>query len=179
MPTSYLSPKLKGCEVAHKGGRGVFAVEPVPRGTLLVIWGGEVITKRQLARLPEEKMRLIIQVEENHYLLTTREGPADWINHSCAPNAGLRGQISLIAMQDIAPGDEVCYDYAMSDASFYDEFECRCGAENCRRQVTRHDWRQPELWERYNGYFSPYLQRRIDRLQARHLRSEPMHVGQV
>jgi len=179
MPTCYLSPKLKGRELENKGGLGVFAVEPVPKGTLLAIWGGEVITQKQLTRLPEDKMRLIIQVEENHYLLTSREGPADWINHSCAPNAGLSGQISLIAMQDIDPGDEICYDYAMSDASSYDEFECQCGADNCRRRVTRHDWRLPELWERYEGYFSPYLQRRIERLQARHPESQAVTVVQA
>ena len=31
--------------------------------------------------------------------------------------------------------------------------------------MTGHDWKRPELWARYAGYFSAYLQRRIDRLQ--------------
>jgi hypothetical protein len=78
----------------------------------------------------------------------------------------LNGQITLIALRDIAVGEEVCFDYATCDGSPYDEFECECGAPSCRKHITGRDWRRPELWERYCGYFSPYLQRRIERLKA-------------
>src|SRR5262249_55358196 len=50
----------------------------------------------------------------------------------------------------------------MSDGTPYDQFPCGCGATTCRGHVTGDDWARPELWERYRGYFSPYLQRRID-----------------
>ncbi|HMY16300.1 MAG TPA: hypothetical protein PKA58_08205, partial [Polyangium sp.] len=51
-------------------------------------------------------------------------------------NAGLDGQIVLRAMRGIVPGEEICYDYAMSDGSDYDEFECTCGTPDCRQQIT-------------------------------------------
>ncbi len=161
----YLSPKLEGRACLNKGGKGVFAVTSVQAGEVLAVWGGRVVDTDALRRLPPVKRRLILQVEEDLFLLTTREGPADWVNHSCEPNAGLSGQVVLVAMRDILPGEEVCYDYAMSDSNPFDEFICRCGAANCRGRVTREDWRDPELWERYAGYFSPYLQRRIDALR--------------
>ncbi len=90
---------------------------------------------------------------------------ADFINHCCNPNAGLSGQLALVALRDIAPGEEVCFDYAMTDGSVYDEFPCSCGAANCRGRVTGNDWMRPELWKRYGSHFSPYLLRRIERLQ--------------
>jgi hypothetical protein len=31
--------------------------------------------------------------------------------------------------------------------------------------VTGDDWRNPILWKRYAGHFSPYLRRRIEALQ--------------
>jgi hypothetical protein len=65
-------------------------------------------------------------------------------------------------MRDIQPGEEICFDYAMSDTMPYDEFQCECGAPNCRRSVTGSDWQLPELQKRYAGYFSPHVQRRID-----------------
>lgn len=104
---------------------------------------------------------MIIQVEEQLYLLSANEGPGDWVNHSCTPNTGLSGQIALIAMQPIAPNEEICYDYAMSEGSVYDDFACCCGAPDCRRMITGSDWQQPLLQQRYAGYFSPYLQRRM------------------
>jgi hypothetical protein len=164
--TCLLSPRLEGRDCLHKGAKGVFALETVAAGELLAVWGGEVITVRDLELLPFEIRRLSIQVEEDIYLLATREGPADWINHSCEPNAGLCGQAVLVAMRPILAGEEICFDYAMSDGSPYDEFDCRCGSLLCRGRITGNDWRRPELWERYRGFFSPYLQRRIDLLRG-------------
>ena len=107
--------------------------------------------------------RYSLQVEDNHYLVSLSDcEPADYVNHSCAPNAGLSGQITLVAMCDIAAGEEITYDYAMSDGSTYDEFPCTCGAAECRGAVTGKDWKRPDLWRRYEGHFSPYLRRRID-----------------
>jgi len=90
---------------------------------------------------------------------------ADYFNHSCNPNCGLDSPISLVAMRDIEVGEEACFDYAMSDSSDYDEFECHCGAPNCRKTITGRDWMLPELQERYFGFFSPYLQRRIEKMR--------------
>lgn len=164
LPSSYLSPKVQGREAPHKGGHGVFAIVPIHEGELLAVMGGEVVTYDMLLRLPSGARRLTLQVEEKLYLLTSHEGPGDWINHSCSPNAGLSGQIALIAMRDIRIGEEICFDYAMCDGSAYDEFECGCSTALCRGHISGDDWRLPELQERYRGYFAPYLQRRIDQL---------------
>jgi hypothetical protein len=40
--------------------------------------------------------------------------------------------------------------------------QCVCGSEKCRRKITEEDWRLPELRRRYKGYFSQYLQEKID-----------------
>jgi hypothetical protein len=112
--------------------------------------------------MPATVRRYSLQVEENQYLVSLSDcEPPDYVNHSCDPNAGLSGQITLVAMRDIQPGEEITYDYAMSDGSPYDEFNCSCGSPHCRGHVSGEDWRRTDLWLRYAGYFSPYLQRRI------------------
>ena len=161
-PTGHISPKLEGRLITSKGGRGLFARERVRAGETLVVWGGEVATAEMLQWMSEEKHRLAVQIEENLYLVTGNEGPADWINHSCDPNTGLIGQIVLVALRDIRAGEEICFDYATTDGSSYDEFECGCGSRRCRGHVTGDDWRLAELQTRYAGHFSPYIQRRID-----------------
>lgn len=178
---SYLSPKLEARPRPEKGGCGIYAREWVQRGELLVGWGGDVLTGEQLADMPALIQRYSIQVEENLYLVTTRPiAPADYVNHCCDPNAGLSGQMTLVALRNIAPNEEVCFDYAMSDGSPYDEFNCACGAPNCRGRVTGNDWMRPELWKRYAGHFSPYLQRRIERLKRDRVRQHLVPVnGQV
>lgn len=160
---SYLSPKLEGRNYPEKGGYGVFAREAVQKGEVLAVWGGVVVPGNRLGEFSRYSQTHGIQVEEDLYLLPlTTTDPSDFFNHSCSPNAGLSGQICLVAMTDIAPDEEVCFDYAMSDSNSYDEFECNCGAPDCRGRITAADWTLPELQERYQGYFTPYLQRRID-----------------
>ncbi len=169
-PTGYVSSKLEGRLIAGKGGRGLFAREKVRAGDVLVVWGGEVVSGEALRSMAEDRLRLALQVEDDLYLLTTNEGAADWVNHSCDPNAGLDGQIVLVALRDIRAGEEITFDYATSDASPYDEFECGCASRHCRGHVTGSDWRLPELQKRYEGHFSPYVQRRIDAARATSVR---------
>jgi len=165
MNFNYLSPKFS-VKVIHDQHCGVFAEHPVGAGEIVAIWGGRVVDWDEFQSLPEVEKLHSVQVEEGFYLITPGEGDGgDYINHSCRPNCGLRGQVTLIAMRNIAPGEEATMDYAMSDGSPYAEFDCECGAVNCRSRITGEDWKLPELWERYKGYFSPYIQLRIDRLR--------------
>ncbi len=162
---SWLSPKCQVSEMGN-GAKGVFAMEAIASDEQISVWGGQVMTRAQVAAMPGKYQHYATQVEEDFYLAGVSEDAADYFNHSCNPNAGLQGQIVLVAMRDIAPSEEICFDYAMTDGSDYDEFECHCGAPNCRKFVRGSDWRNPELWEKYRGYFMPYLQKRIDRLRA-------------
>lgn len=162
-PTGHFSPRLEGRLISSKGGRGLFAKERVRAGEMLLVWGGDVVTGEALRWMSPEKHRLSVQIEEDLYLVTPNEGPADWVNHSCEPNAGLVGQIVLVALRDIRPGEEICFDYATTDGSSYDEFECGCGKPSCRGRITGDDWKLPELQARYAGHFSPYIQKRIEK----------------
>jgi uncharacterized protein len=163
--TSFLSPK---CEAHEKEDTscGVYAIQPLMKDELVVVWGGEVMDYQAFMKLPDKLRSLSVQVEESQFLVPHRIGPADCFNHSCDPNVGIVGQIVLVALRNIEIGEELCFDYAMTDGCPYDEFDCYCGSQNCRGRITGDDWKIPELWKRYRGHFAPYLQRRIDALQA-------------
>jgi uncharacterized protein len=162
--TSYLLPALEVRWIPAKARHGVFARAPIAAGTVLTVYGGSVMPAAEFLRLPRERQRAGIQVEEGLFLVAPSSEPAEHFNHSCAPNASMSGQIAVVAHCSIAAGEEVCFDYAMCDGLAYDEFNCDCGAPACRGRVTAEDWRRPELWARYPGGFSPFLQRRIDQL---------------
>jgi hypothetical protein len=175
---SYLSDKCEVHSDNGKGGRGVRARLAIPKFELIAVWSGRLVTREGLDELSPALRRFSLQVEECLYLASLHEHEgADYINHSCAPNAGLSGQISLVALRHIAPGEEITYDYAMSDGSSYDEFPCGCGAAACRGQVTGDDWKRPELWVRYGGHFSPYLQRRIARQRELNANGTGQHAS--
>lgn len=162
MQLSWLTSKARRGDAGPKGD-GVFAVEPIAAGETVVCFGGHACDLDELRSLPEHQRTHSIQVDEALFMVcdSTSEDDADFVNHSCEPNVGIRGNIVLVAMSDIAPGDEICFDYAMSDSDDYDEFVCACGTASCRRLVTGGDWKRPDLQDRYAGWFSTYLERRI------------------
>jgi hypothetical protein len=172
--TAYLTEK---CEVRNRdvaGGYAVFARSVIEPGELVGVWSGRIVAADRLDTLTEVIRHHTVQIEEDLFLASTSENePPDFINHACEPNTGLDGQIAIVALRRILPGEEVTIDYAMCDGSPYDEFECACGSALCRGKVTGNDWRDPVLWKRYAGHFSPYLQRRIDALQRAQARRRP------
>lgn len=155
MGTSYLSPGL--CERESPKGVGTYAVEPFRKGAILSVGGGDVMTREALEAAPPDRKMNSVQITADLYIVPNPVGPGDHINHSCDPNAGFLGQIVLVALRDINVGEEICYDYAMTDTSDYDEFACLCGTPSCRGRITGNDWKLPALRERYRGYFSPHV----------------------
>lgn len=165
MTLSYLNPKCEGREHAE-GGCGVFAKGFIPKGELISLWGGVIVQREELDPSMPRFTQRVLQIDEDLFILTAEDPePNDCFNHSCDPNLGFSGQIALITMRDIQKGEELCFDYAMSDGGPYDEFECLCGTPGCRGKITGNDWKLPFLWKKYDGYFSTYISKRIEKIR--------------
>lgn len=166
MDFNWLTPKAQARPAGDKGW-GSYAVEPIHAGETVAAFGGSLVPLAVLETFNDDRQSRSIQVDTDLYLVSGETPDAgDMLNHSCEPNCGLSGQILLVAMRDIEPGEELSFDYAMCDASDYDEFRCLCGEPNCREIVTGSDWRDPDLQAKYAGWFSPYLARRIAALPS-------------
>jgi len=158
---NWLTPKAEARPAGDKGW-GSYATERIGAGETVAGFGGWVIDGSRLATLPIDRQHRSIQIDADLFLVSGDTPEAgDMLNHSCEPNCGLAGSQLLVAMRDIEPGEELSFDYAMCDASDYDEFRCLCGAATCREVVSGSDWRDPVLQAKYAGWFSPYLVRRI------------------
>ncbi|MEI7749604.1 MAG: SET domain-containing protein [Candidatus Moraniibacteriota bacterium] len=149
-------------------GNGVFAKEDIKKGTIVAVSGGYVMTWEECKKLPQHLEYLSYQVEEHLFIGVKRDEEAEdnqMFNHSCDPNLGQRGQLSLVTMRDIAIGEELTFDYAMvlCKNDGFDRFEmnCTCGTKNCRSVITDEDWKLPELQKRYKGYFQLFLEEKI------------------
>jgi hypothetical protein len=151
-------------------GFGSRAISVIPAGTSVATFGGTAMSRVDFSQYEADRRSRSLQVDTNVIFLgpPSRE-PGDSINHSCEPNCGMRNATTIVAMRDIAVGEELTFDYAMSDASDYDEFNCNCGTSLCRGRVRADDWRLDTLRHRYKGFFSPYIQRKIDAEKHRSL----------
>ncbi|HEX6499800.1 MAG TPA: SET domain-containing protein-lysine N-methyltransferase [Micromonosporaceae bacterium] len=165
MPASYISPKAVKGRPSSIEGRGLIAVAAIAKDEIVAIKGGHIVDTATLATLPERLRESDIQIADGFHLAALDESEYEsvmlFLNHSCEPNVGFAGNIVVVAMRDIAPGEELTTDYALFD-DYDGEMECRCGTASCRRVVGGRDWRRPELQRRYGRYFSWYLLRRIE-----------------
>ena len=65
-----------------------------------------------------------------------------------------------------AAGEEVTIDYALQTAVPDWEMACHCRSPYCRKRIRGDDWMRPDLQELYRGHFSPFLNRRIEAMDA-------------
>lgn len=101
---------------------------------------GDIVTKREVLRRirrgkisPDDPL----QIEADLYIDLDDASLA--FNHSCDPNAGVRGRNALIAIRDIDTGEEVTFDYAATVtpkiAPFEWQMDCNCQSDRCRALI--------------------------------------------
>jgi uncharacterized protein len=74
----------------------------------------------------------------------------------------MRDNVTVVARRDIEVGQEITGDYAVWEAEPHYVLEpCTCGTADCRGRITGNDWQLPAVQTRYEGYFLPYIARRI------------------
>jgi len=161
---SYISPKASKGAPSTIEGRGLFAVEPIARGEIVAVKGGHVVDAQTFDELDDMLRNSDIQVADGLHIVALDRSEYEavmlFLNHSCEPNVGLAGNIVFVAMRDVAAGEELTTDYALFD-DYEGEMSCECGTPSCRGLISGKDWRRPELQARYAGYFSWYLQQKM------------------
>jgi len=144
--------------LVHSRGRGLglFVTRDYRAGDPVIEIAGQPVARRG---------EYTIQVGSAAHIYP--DAPLRYANHSCNPNVGIRrgvdGKLRFHAMRPIGAGEEMLWDYAMSEFDLDEaggpgHFPCRCGAFGCRGQVS--GWRNlaPQMRRRYRDWAMPYLQ---------------------
>jgi SET domain-containing protein len=130
-------------------GKGVFALKPVAAGTRLIEYTGARISWPEAQRRhphdpADPNHTFYFHIDDKHVIDANVGGNASrWINHACDPNCQadeIDGRVFIKALRDLQPGEELFYDYGLIIDERYTpklkkEYECRCGAPNCRRTM--------------------------------------------
>ncbi len=164
---NFYSPKVEK-RTSGISGTGLFAREAVGKHEIVVVKGGHVMTTAERDAVDILLGPTEIQIADDLFIgpveMSEREAGMMHLNHSCAPNVGVWGDITFVAMRNIESGEELTLDYAMTDNEPNLMMNCICGADSCRGRVTGLDWRERELQRKYAGYFSAYIQRKLNNI---------------
>ena len=130
-------PLLDGLRVVRSAihGYGVVTTRPFRAGELVCHGDGVLYSADDEF---DDTYALILDGEHDETVLWDLVDQTRWFNHSCDPNTEVRSRWDdeaklvrawWVARRDIAPGEEITYDYAFS-AEVAEV--CHCGAANCR-----------------------------------------------
>ncbi len=148
MPSKTPPARGKRLQVRRSGvhGKGVFALQGIAAGERLIEYTGEVISwEEALRRHPHDPAQpnhtFYFHIDDGRVIDGNVDGNASrWINHSCEPNCEADeedGRVFIRALRDIAPGEELNFDYGLviderHTAKLKAEYACWCGAARCR-----------------------------------------------
>ena len=168
LPQTWKDPRIE-FRTSRISGIGMFAREPIKKGEIACIVGGNVMDDAEFAAFQathplynsiqiDDHLHLVEDPEVTRYL----EGS---MNHSCDSNTWMEDEVTLVARRDIESAEEVTVDYALftTQSNWMLDARCHCGSPHCRRVITGDDWRREDVQERYRGHFSPFINRRIER----------------
>ncbi|WP_395023709.1 SET domain-containing protein [Comamonas odontotermitis] len=127
-------------------GRGVFALQDIAEGEVIVEYAGKVISYEESQRRhphdPAHPNHTFFFQIDGHRVIDGGDGgnSARWINHSCDPNCfaeEVEDRIFISALRNISAGEELGYDYGLIIEERYTaklkaDYACHCGAADCR-----------------------------------------------
>jgi hypothetical protein len=127
-------------------GRGVFAVAPIRKGARIIEYLGDRVSHdaadKRYEDHDESDNHTFLFIVDKHTVIDAGVGGNDarFINHQCKGNCESiieHRRVFIDATRDIAPGEELGYDYEIGrekdDPPNVDEiYACRCGSPQCR-----------------------------------------------
>lgn len=115
-------------------GKGVFATKDIKKGDIVCDLPKTVV--RRIIHNEKESYNFInwIEVAKNTWVNPGRTALRH-LNHSCDPNAVITSTRKLVAMRPIRAGEEITFDYSLTDTDTFWHVACTCGASKCRKVI--------------------------------------------
>lgn len=113
---------------------GCYTTSPIRSKTRVVEYTGPRITKELADEKHQNSPTTYLFGIGDGAMVIDGHGTAMFINHSCDPNCEANekaGRVWIMAIRNIAAGEELTYDYNLYDGDERDA-RCNCGAKTCR-----------------------------------------------
>ena len=149
---------------SHVHGRGLFAVQNIKKGSKIIEYIGDKVTKKegdkradkQIKQYKKNKNNGMVYVFELNKLYdidgSVSHNHAKLINHSCNSNCEveiINNEIWISAIKNIKKYTELSYNYGYSYDTDYVDHVCKCGSSKCVGYILDEDhW--PKLKNKKN-----------------------------
>jgi uncharacterized protein len=138
-------------------GKGLFTAQAFKGGELVLTVEGQVREFR--AADADETHRYPNWIGIGKHLWIDPEYPYVYLNHSCEPNLGMRTEREFVALHDIAPHEELTFDYSVTEDEEGWDMQCLCGRKTCRGVIRSIQFLPEKVYQKRLPYILPYFQK--------------------
>lgn len=139
-------------------GKGIFASIDIKKGeTVFIMKGNKVkflINNKKQAKIAGLNW---VGFGKNEWIDPLKH--CIFFNHSCNPNAGIKGHVRFVALRNIKKGEEVLFDYSLNEADIFWSIKCSCKNKQCRKTVKSIQFLPQKTFENYKTYVPKYFQK--------------------
>ena len=152
-------------------GKAVYAAAGFAAGETVIRFSGRRVSADRVPAAMQGTADRFVQITADSFM-----GPSgrvdDLINHSCTPNTGLRfaaDGVVLVAIRDIAPGEEIAWDYSTTLSRPSWRMPCACRSAACRGTIGGFESLpiERQRWFLEHDMVAPYLREmeRVERVE--------------
>lgn len=141
--------------------KGVFANTDIKKGEVVFIAKGRKVHLVIRSRRDSMKYPNGLGLKKHWWLNPSNTNPLKYLNHSCEPNAGVKGSVTIVARKNIKEGEHITIDYSTTECDpFWDlDDDCKCGAKNCRKVICSIQSLPVRIYRKYLPYIPTYFQK--------------------
>ena len=152
-------------------GKGLLASRDIKKGEIIFIIKGKKINFLIDSKQKAQKAGLNwIGWGKNKWIDPARY--ALYFNHSCEPNSGIRGKVTIVALCNIKMGEEVTFDYSLNESDVFWHIRCNCGSKSCRKTIRSVQFLPPETFRERVHSIPKYFQNVYKRYNAYRFKSQ-------
>lgn len=171
LPTSPSKIRVKRSSIQ---GKGVFADGIINKGELICFMLGKQVSMKEYEQMYKGGNKRLgadpLQIGVRTYI--SLHNPYNLINHSCEPNAAIKGINQLRATRKIQKGEEITYDYSSVEWTpqeyppYYAAhwpMKCNCKKQLCRKMIGCFGYLPKPLQEKYikSGSIQNHILRKL------------------
>jgi uncharacterized protein len=119
-------------------GAGVYTTAPIKKGARVLEYTGPRLSSNACEGMYADTEVTYLFAMDDPNVIIDGFGMAAFVNHTCDPNCEtdqIDDSIWILALRDIASGEELTYDYNLFDGDPGEKAPCYCGLKGCRQTM--------------------------------------------
>ena len=135
--------------------KGIFAFRDIKKEEIISRFKGPIKFKINRNKRDALLHPDWVGITKDHWM--DPERPQKFFNHSCNPNASIKGRIFIESIKNIRKDEEITFDYSTIEGDLRWEMKCKCKEKNCRKIIKSIQFLPKRQIIKYMPYIPAYF----------------------